>query len=67
MIDVKFEINGRKSGPRNMKDALVGMVIEAAMVRVIFLEQTSISNSAFKAVSSGHNDNPWGMHGDLLH
>jgi hypothetical protein len=30
MIDVKFEINGRKVDPRNMKDAVMGMVIEAA-------------------------------------
>lgn len=30
MIDVKFEINGRKVDPRNMKDALIGMAMEAA-------------------------------------
>ena len=34
MIDVKFEINGRKVDPRNMKDALMGVVMEAATQQI---------------------------------
>ncbi len=30
MIEVKFEINGRKVDPRNMKNTLMGAVMDAA-------------------------------------